>query len=244
MTRGWLVFTRPDTWTFLAGGLLITVTIAAVTVALSFVLGTLLAFATMSRRRPLSGPARAYVRIMRGIPVFLIILMTYFGLGRVNVHVSVAGAVTIALTIYTTAYISEIVRAGVLSIAHGQMDAARSLGLTGVQAFRYVILPQAFRMMVPPLVNQYIVAITGTSIGAVVGLDELLRRSIILYNGYQNPTEMLIVTGSIYFLMFTALASFSKRFELGSRGARSERPTEAWWDQLIPGRAIRPILTK
>lgn len=225
MSHGWAAFGRPETWTFLGGGLLITLRIAFVTVLLSLGFGTLLAFASMSRFGLLSGPANAYVLAIRGVPVFLIILMTYFGLGRLQIHVSIASAVTIALVGYTTAYISEIVRSGILSIVREQMEAARALALSRVQALRYIVLPQAFRIMVPPLINQYIIATTGTSIGAVVGLDELLRRSIILYNANQNPLQTLTVTGSIYFLVLSSLSIAGKHFEAGAGGATRRPPT-------------------
>jgi ABC-type amino acid transport system permease subunit len=118
------------------------------------------------------------------------------------------------LPIYATAMIAEIVRAGILAVAKGQVEAARSLGLSGVQAFVYVTFPQAMRMMVPPLVGQYIILIKETSIGGVVGLDELLRRTVILYTGFQNPTQALIVAAAIYFILLCGLSMFSRRLEL------------------------------
>jgi len=235
---GWAPYLEASTWLFLGGGLLITLRIAVITVLMSFVLGTLLAFGNMSRLVFLRLPSHVYVMVIRGIPVFLIILCTYFGLGRLKIHVSVAESVTIALVIYTTAYISETVRGAVLSIAQGQIDAARSLGLTRLQALRHVVLPQAFRITVPALVNRFIIAITGTSIGAVVGLDELLRRSQILYNGNQNPLQTLTVTGLIYFVLLYSLSRFSKRFELSALGRKPAAAGGGWWARIA---ALTPM---
>ena len=239
----WAVFAEPSTWTFLLGGLWVTLRISAATILFSFVLGTLLALASMARAGPLRWLAATYVQVMRGIPVFVVILVSYFGLGRLGVHVDAATSVALALIVYTTAYISEIVRGGLLSVARGQMDAAQSLGIRRVDALRFVILPQAFRAMVPPLVNQYIIAINGTSIGSVIGLDELLRRSVILYNGHQNPIQTLVVSGTMYFLVLFALSSFSRRFELSHLMQRPTPTARTWPVALLRFRRYAEMLT-
>jgi putative glutamine transport system permease protein len=152
-------------------------------------------------------------------------MFTFFGLGRLRIETTVAWSVTIALTIYATALIAEIVRAGILAVPRGQVEAARGLGLGQVDTFRHIVFPQAFRMMIPALAGQYIMLVKSSAIGAVIGLDEVLRRSIILYNGYQNPMQALFVAACIYFLLLYSLSKLSRRLELPDRAMSA--PPEA-----------------
>src|SRR5262245_33540828 len=217
VSREWSVFLESPTWIWLGGGLLVTLRVAAVVVAISLITGTLFALMRLSRFALLRWAAACYIDIMRATPVFLIIVFTYFGLPGLGIEVSTAVSVTIALTIYATALISEIVRAGILAVPVGQIEAARSLAMGRLDTFLYVVLPQALRMMVPPLVGQYIILIKHTSIGGVVGLDELLRRAVSLYDGFQNPAQALLVVAVIYFAFLYPLSMLSVRLELKGR---------------------------
>src|SRR5207245_10662928 len=102
----------------------------------------------------------------------------------------------------------------ILAVPRGQVEAARGLGLTQVQTLRHVVFPQGFRMMIPALAGQYIMLIKSTAIGAVIGLDEVLRRAIILYNCYQNPLQSLFVSASIAFLPLYTLLSLTAMLHL------------------------------
>ena len=232
MSPEWSVFLQGQTWIWLGGGLLVTVRIAAVVVAISLVTGTLLALMRLSRFLPLRWLAATYVDVMRATPIFLIIVFTYFGLPGIGIEVSTAVSVGLALTIYATALIAEIVRAGILAVPVGQVEAARSLGLGRLKTFIYVVFPQAMRMMVPPLVGQYIILIKHTSIGGVVGLDELLRRTVILYNGFQNPAQALVVVAVIYFALLYPLSMLSRRLELKDPRAAAAQGDESFLDRL------------
>jgi putative glutamine transport system permease protein len=237
VSREWAVFLEPQTWIFLGGGVLVTLQVAAVTIVISLVTGTLLALARVSSVRALRLPSSAYIDVIRGIPVFLIIIFTFFGLGRAGIVVSVAWSVTVALTIYATAQIAEIVRAGIQAVPRGQIDAARALGFNRVQTFRYVVYPQAFRMMVPALAGQYIILTKSTAIGAVVGLDETLRRAVILYNGYQNPLQSLFVAACIYFVLLFSLSRLSRKLEPRQATTSVVHDTEeSWLSRLAPAR--------
>src|SRR6478672_11024494 len=239
MGREWTVFLEPQTWIFLFGGAVVKLQVAAVSVLIRLVTGTLMALARLSKLPFLHYPAVAYIDVIRGIPVFLIIIFTFFGLGRLKIETSVAGSVTIALTIYATALIAEIVRAGITAVPGGQVEAARGLGLSSVQAFRHVVFPQAFRMMVPALAGQYIMLIKSTAIGAVVGLDEVLRRAVILYNGYQNPLQSLFAAGCIYFAVLYSLSRLSRRLELPDRAISAPpEAEESFLARLRPARLI------
>jgi His/Glu/Gln/Arg/opine family amino acid ABC transporter permease subunit len=245
--REWAVFFELQTWIFLGGGLLVTLQVAATAVLLSLVTGTAMALGRLSKIPPIHYPAAAYIDVIRGIPIFLIIIFTFFGLGRLRIEATVAWSVTIALTIYATALIAEIVRAGIQAVPRGQVEAARGLGLSQVQTFRHIIFPQAFRMMVPALAGQYIMLIKSTAIGAVIGLDEVLRRSIILYNGYQNPMQSLFVAACIYFALLYTLSVLSRRLELPDRAISAPPEVEESLlsrlrpDRLVP--RVEPSLT-
>lgn len=227
MSREWAVFGQDQTWVWLAGGLLVTIRIAAVVVAISLITGTLFALMRLSRFAVLRWGATTYIDTMRATPVFLIIVFTFFGLPGLGIDVSTAVSVTTALTFYATALIAEIVRAGILAVPVGQIEAARSLGLGRLHTLFHIVLPQALRMMVPPLVGQYIILIKHTSIGGVVGLDELLRRAVILYNGYQNPTQALVVVAVIYFAFLFPLSILSRKLELRTGGPVASKPDQA-----------------
>lgn len=222
MSRNWAVFLDPQSWIWLGGGLLVTLRVAAVVIALSLVTGTLFALARLSPFKPLRWFAATYIETIRALPVFLIILATYFSLPALAFEASPQFAVTLALTIYATALIAEIVKAGILAVTKGQVEAARSVGLGHVATFRYVVFPQAMRTMVPPLVGQYIILIKHTSIGGIVGLDELLRRGVILYNGFYNPAQTLFVISLLYFILLYPLSMLSRTLEMRDRGVQKD----------------------
>jgi His/Glu/Gln/Arg/opine family amino acid ABC transporter permease subunit len=224
MSRNWAVFLDPQVWVWLGGGLLVTLRVAALVVVLSLVTGTLFALARLSSVGAIRCMASSYIETVRALPVFLIILVTYFGFPSIAFEVSPAVAVTLALTIYATALIAEIVRAGILAVSKGQIEAARSLGLGPVSTFQYIIFPQAMRTMIPPLVGQYIILIKHTSIGSIVGLDELLRRGVILYNGFHNPAQTLFIIAVIYFALLYPLSMISRTLELRDRSVQKAVP--------------------
>ena len=113
------------------------------------------------------------VEIIRNLPLLLIIFFTYFALPEAGLKLEITTAAIVALTIFEAAMISEIVRSGLLSIEKGQIEAARASGLSYIQALRHIILPQALRRMVPPLVSQFISLLKDTSLAVVISLPEL-----------------------------------------------------------------------
>jgi His/Glu/Gln/Arg/opine family amino acid ABC transporter permease subunit len=210
---GWGPFGEAALWGFLAGGLWLTVQVALVAGAVSLVGGLLLALARLSPRRALALPAGVYVETMRALPVFLIILYTFLAAPRIGVSLDPVPAAIVALTLYTSAVMAEIVRAGIGSLSRGQADAARALGLSYPQALRFVILPQALRRMTPALISQLITLTKDTSLASVIGVNELARRAGIIYNTYFNPVETLLVVAGIYFALCSSLSALSRRLE-------------------------------
>lgn len=138
----------------------------------SFIIGTILAVMRIAPSRPLNWIGAAYVEFVRNIPLILIVFIFYLGLPTLNIRLDGFIAGTIGLAVYTAAFIAEAIRAGIQSVPKGQMEAARSSGLTYVQAMYYVILPQAIKIVIPPLGNQFINLVKNSSVlGVIAGLD-------------------------------------------------------------------------
>ena len=171
----WRVLTRDDLQRLLARGLAATLRAALLAMVLSMAVGALLAVGRLSRRRWLARPVGAWVELFRGLPLLLLILFVFLGLPALGVTVSTFWALVVGLTLYNSAVIGEIFRAGILSLPMGQTEAAYAIGLRRGQALRIVLLPQAVRRMLPALVSQLVTLLKDTSLGFVIGYAELLR---------------------------------------------------------------------
>jgi len=205
---GWAFLSDPALLRFLVAGLGITLLVAAGAIVLSTVLGALLALLRLSPWRILRVPATVYVEVVRGLPSFLVIVYVFFGAGRLELGLSVPVAVILGLSLYGASLSAEIIRAGILSIERGQLDAARALGLRPVQCLVHVVLPQATRRMAPALASQFVTMTKSTAYGSVIGLNELLQRGVIIYSRYFNPAEVLFAIGLTYFALCTVLSIF------------------------------------
>jgi len=164
-------------------GALLTIEITAVSVLMGTVIGLVVSLCRLSPSRLLSRLAGIYVDVIRGTPLLVQVFIIYFGIPALlsdilsrPVRIAPVAAAIIACSINSGAYVAEIFRAGIQSIEKGQMEAARSLGMTRGQAMRYVILPQAFRRVVPPLGNEFIALMKDTSILSAIGVEELVRK--------------------------------------------------------------------
>ena len=142
-------------------------------------------------------------------------MFTYLALPELGINLSITVSAIVALTIFESAMLAEIVRGGLNSIEKGQMEAARSSGLTYVQALRTVILPQALRRMVPNLVSQFISLLKDTSLAVVISLPELLHNTRIIQAHHTNETiPLFILIALMYFVVNYALSLLAKRLEL------------------------------
>ena len=210
---GWL-FNR-GTLLFLAGGLGTTLALAAIAISISFVLGVLLALARLSRFRPLSAVATLYIEGMRALPLLLVILFAYFALPRIiGVKLGPFTAGATALSAFTAALVAEIVRAGILAVPKGLLEAAASQGLSPAQILRIVTLPIAVRQMMPALVAQFVTLLKDTSLTAVIGILELTRRGQLVFA--QPPFQPIPVFALLALIYFTAnfgLAQVGRRLE-------------------------------
>ncbi|MGJ9383173.1 nickel transporter [Salipaludibacillus neizhouensis] len=163
-------------------GLQVTLFITFVGVIIGFILGTIFGLARLSKSKIIYGLATVYIELVRGTPILVQALFLYFAVSDffgINFDAVTAGIIAIAIN--AGAYIAEIVRGGVESVDKGQMEAGRSIGLSSTQTMRYIIWPQAFRRMIPPLGNQFIISLKDTSIFAVISVGEvtfLLRQYV------------------------------------------------------------------
>ena len=153
-------------------GFLTTLTLAALSAVLALLLGTLLAAMRVSPVLPLRAAGTAYVEIVRNTPLTVVFFFSVFVLPQIDITLSFFVFAVIALTVYHAAFFCEAVRSGINSVAAGQAEAARSIGLTFGQSLRLVILPQAFRTVIPPIINVIIALIKNTSIAAAFGVLE------------------------------------------------------------------------
>ena len=183
------------------------------------VLGTLLALMRLSRHRVFNGPAGAYVNLLRSIPLILVIFWFYFLVPLLVKAISGDPYATglgpfysalIAFTIFEAAYYCEIIRAGIQSISRGQIDAAYALGLTYWQAMLTVVLPQAFRNMVPILLTQGIILFQDTSLVYVVGLTDFMGAASKIAQRDVRLVEMYLFAAFVYFIICSG-ASFSAK---------------------------------
>jgi len=177
---------------------LVTVLLAFFAEALGVILGLVLALLKISRSRILSFPAQLYIDVFRGTPLLVQIIFIYFATPLIGLRFeSLFFAGLTALTLNSAAYVAEIFRSGIQSIDRGQMEAGRASGLSYGQTMRYIVVPQAFRRVIPPLTNEFVVIIKDTSIVSVIGLEELLRAARVLQSATANATP-LVVAALIY----------------------------------------------
>ncbi len=190
-----LVFENADA---ILQAVLVTVLLAFFAEALGVVLGLVFALLKISRFRILSFPAQLYIDVFRGTPLLVQIIFIYFATPLIGLRFeSLFFAGLTALTLNSAAYVAEIFRSGIQSIDRGQMEAGRASGLSYGQTMRYIVVPQAFRRVIPPLTNEFVVIIKDTSIVSVIGLEELLRAARVLQSATANATP-LVVAALIY----------------------------------------------
>jgi glutamate transport system permease protein len=193
----WRVLTEGAVQRLIGRGLVATLRAALVAMALAMAVGGLLAVARLSRRRWLSLPAGAWVELFRGLPLLLLILFLFLGLPAAGLTISTFWALVAGLTLYNSAVLGEIFRAGILSLPKGQTEAAYSIGLRRGQTLSLILIPQAVRRMLPALISQLVTLLKDTSLGFVIAYAELLRTG-------RNAVEFL---GSPYSIpVYTAIA--------------------------------------
>jgi polar amino acid transport system permease protein len=189
---------------YLLYGVLVTIWLTVVTMAIGLLLGTLLALARMSGRRVLAAPAGFYVWIFRGTPLLVQLVIIYTGLPQIGIRFGVIMSALLALSLNEAAYLSETVRAGFLGVPQGQTEAAKALGLSRWHTLRLVQLPQVVRLIILPLGNSLNALLKSTSLASVISLEELMRRAQVLMQENFQVLELYCVAG-FYYLTLTTL---------------------------------------
>ncbi|SFA77735.1 MULTISPECIES: amino acid ABC transporter permease [unclassified Bacillus (in: firmicutes)] len=200
---------------FLLEGFWVTLKVAFISIILSFIIGGTIGTIRYARIPVVSHVLAVVVETIRNLPLLLIIFFTYFALPEIGVKLPITVAAIAALTVFESAMLSEIIRSGLNSIEKGQIEAARSSGLGYVQTLRYIILPQALRRMVPPIVSQFISLLKDTSLAVVIALPEVTHNAQIIYgqkSGYVIP--MLFILAFMYFIVNYSLSLVAGRLEV------------------------------
>ncbi|RDW18644.1 glutamine ABC transporter permease [Oceanobacillus arenosus] len=204
-----------DNLAFLMQGFYMTLKVAVVSIILSFIIGGILGTIRFTRVPAISQIVVAIVETIRNLPLLLIILFTYLALPEIGINLGNTVSAIIALVVFESSMIAEIVRGGLDSVEKGQIEAARSSGLTYLQALRTIILPQALKRMVPNLVSQFISLLKDTSLAVVISLPELLHHAkIIQAQNTQYVIPIFILIALIYFAVNYVLSLIAKRLEL------------------------------
>lgn len=191
----------------------------------SYAWGLILALLRLSRFRVVKYLAGAYIDFFRGLPLLLLLVFVYSGLAIAGLRLTALMAAVISLTLCYGAYSAEIFRAGIQAISKGQTEAARSLGMSGGQAMRYVILPQAVKLVVPPLTNEFIAMIKDTSLLSVISVPELLFTAKEKMGVVANPTP-LTVAAIIYVVFTIPLIRLAAKLEKRKRTSGAPKSAE------------------
>jgi len=212
------------TWRALGGGLVSTLEAAALTLVLALAVGTALAVARVSSSPAYRWIVVGFVELFRGLPVVVTIFLVARVLPEFGVSLPPLWYLVIGLTLYNCVIIAEIVRAGVNALPRGQSEAAYAVGLTRFQVVRMILLPQAFRIMLPALISQLVVVLKDTSLGVFISYEELLRRGNIAVQNLGNPLQTYLVVGAIFVILNYGLSKLAQYTERRlSRGRKTAK---------------------
>jgi polar amino acid transport system permease protein len=214
-----------DIVVFARSGILVTVLVTVTSYFLMLILGLLGGLGRLSKNKLIFGIASLYVEIIRGIPLLVQLIAWYFAspvlIQKIGTLINFAPLINyranpiitaiIAITVCYGAYMSEIVRSGIQSVPKGQMEAARSLGMTHFQAMRYVVLPQAFRVILPPMGNEFIALLKDSSLVSVVAVADITRKGREFMAAHFNPIETWLMIALLY-LVLTLVAARAVSF--------------------------------
>ena len=211
-----------NSFPLLLTGAVVTVKITALSVALGVIIGLFVGVARICHVAPLRVLAAIYVDFLRGTPLLVQIFLIYFALPVITgQRVDPFFAAIASCGINSGAYVAEIFRAGIQSIDAGQMEAGRSLGMSWMQTMRYIILPQAFKRVIPPLGNEFIALLKDSSLVSVIGFEELTRRGQLIIARTYGSLEIWLSVAIIYLAMTLTISRFvaylERRYKVDDR---------------------------
>ncbi len=198
---------------FLIRGARLTLEVSLFAIALGLVVGVLLTIIRQSRIKPLEAAASIYISLMRGTPLFIQILIVYFGLSEIGVDLPRFLAGVIALSLNSGAYITEMIRGGLTAIPPGQRDAAKALGMPNRYLWGHILLPQVLFLIMPPLTIEFTGLLKASALLSVIGVVELTRTSQEIIIGTFRPVELWLTAATFYFVMCFVLGAVARRFE-------------------------------
>ncbi len=208
-----LIYSLP----ILLRGSLITIQIGLISALIGLSLGTILGFGQTKGNRFIRFIIGIYVTLFRGTPMLIQIVFAYFILPQFGIRVHAFWAATYAIGLNSAAYISQIIRSGITSVSIGQIEAAQVLGLSSLQINRFIILPQAFRVVLPALGNEFIILIKDSSLASIIGVMELSKAGGFIIGRTHDALTIFFGMASIYLLITTtlsvALAQLEKRMK-------------------------------
>ncbi|QGZ33732.1 amino acid ABC transporter permease [Stappia indica] len=206
----WSGFFNYLTNAYILEGVLTTIWLTCVSLLCGLFLGFLIALMRRSKLQVLRAIAWFYIWLFRGTPLLVQLIVIYTALPQLGIRFSVVEAALIGLALNEAAYLAEIIRAGIEAVPEGQSRAARALGMTERQIMRYIIMPQAFKVIIPPLGNSVNGLLKTTSVTSVISMEELLRRTQVLIQEKFMVLELFAVA-ALYYLILTTLWDFVQR---------------------------------
>ncbi len=198
---------------FLIQGLTVTIQIAFLSFALGFVFALILVPSGIFGKLPAKAFSRSYIEVIRGTPLLVQIFVLYFGLPSIGVKFDAFTAGILALGLNSAAYQAEIFRSAIKGIPESQFLSAESLGMSNTQIFRYIVLPQAVRIAIPALVNEFVTLIKESSLVSVIGVTELTRRGEYIAAVTFRAFEAYLAVALIYFILCTVFSQFTRYLE-------------------------------
>lgn len=195
-------------------GTILTIGLSIVSIIIGTILGLFLALGKLSKNKLVSYISICYIELFRGTPLLVQLLIIYFGIVPLFLDKSngIVSAI-VALSLNVAAYIAETIRAGILSIPKGQMEAARSLGMTKNKAMRFIIIPQAMRKILPPLGNSFISLIKDSSLASTIATPELMYWANAANAQYFRVWETFVTAALIYLILTLSISALLKKFE-------------------------------
>lgn len=194
-------------------GAVMTIKLTFFAITLGTLIGLLVALAKISSFKLLRWFGGLYTWVIRGIPLLLQLMFLYYGLPFMGLTLNEFTVAVIGMSVCGGAYIAEIIRAGIQSIDKGQMEAALSMGMTYSQAMRRIILPQAYKRLLPPMGNEFITLMKDSALVSVICMTELLRAANLLQNATFRPIEIYVTAGILYLMMTTFFTMVVNRLE-------------------------------
>lgn len=214
MLQNFIAAYSPDNLRYLFGGLGITILVSVISIIGSFIIGSILGVIRYVKIKYVSAIVGFIIDVIRNLPLILILFFTYFGLPNLGVKPDVILAAILAMTIFESTMLAEIVRSGIQAVDPGQMEGARANGLTYWQALWYIVLPQALVKMIPALVSQFISLVKDTSLATIILLPEMLFRSQIIYGQNTNYIiPMFVAIAVMYFIVCYLLSVLARYLE-------------------------------